>query len=99
MDLPGLPRLRLSGADDARLSASAIPAWKKTLLRFQALLPQYEESEYGPAQPDLRKPVSLLKYHFLEHLEAKLKDVLAPLYSDLRSLHFRLLELEENSKQ
>ena len=35
----------------------------------------------------------------LEHLEAKLKDVLDPLYSDLRSLHFRLLELEENSKQ
>ena len=35
----------------------------------------------------------------LEHLEAKLKDVLAPLYSYLRSLHFRLLELEENSKQ
>ena len=33
----------------------------------------------------------------LEHLEAK--DVLDPLYSDLRSLHFRLLELEENSKQ
>ena len=35
----------------------------------------------------------------LEHLEAKLKDVLDPLYSDLRSLNFRLLELEENSKQ
>ena len=35
----------------------------------------------------------------LEHLEIKLKDVLDPLYSDLRSLHFRLLELEENSKQ
>ena len=35
----------------------------------------------------------------LEHLEAKLKDVLDPLYSDFRSLHFRLLELEENSKQ
>ena len=35
----------------------------------------------------------------LEHLETKLKDVLDPLYSDLRSLHFRLLELEENSKQ
>ena len=35
----------------------------------------------------------------LEHLEAKLKNVLDPLYSDLRSLHFTLLELEENSKQ
>ena len=35
----------------------------------------------------------------LAHLEAKLKDVLDPLYSDLRSLHFRLLELEEHSKQ
>ena len=35
----------------------------------------------------------------LEHLEAKLKDVLDPLYSDLRSLHLRLLELEQNSKQ
>ena len=35
----------------------------------------------------------------LEHLEAKLRDFLDPLYSDLMRMHFRLLELEENSKQ
>jgi hypothetical protein len=34
----------------------------------------------------------------LEHLEQKFRKILDPLYSDLRSLHFRLLELEEHSK-
>ena len=34
----------------------------------------------------------------LENLEQKFRKILDTLYSDLSSLHFRLLELEEHSK-